>query len=88
MEPLFIFAGIISLIVVAVTVAWYKEKKRTEALKALAASMNFSFSEKEDQVASFLEHFPLFSQGHAKRVFNLMRGSANDIDVMIILKRA
>lgn len=78
--------GGITLIVGAIFGIWYFfEKKRTEALQALADSMNFSFS-KEGNLALLPSgnSFHLFSQGRSKKVFNLMSGTANEIKVTIM----
>ena len=85
MEVYIIIPGIIAVIAVIAIVAWLHEKKRTEAMKEFAGSLKFSFSKKGDNsLLSSLNRFHLFSQGRSKRVSNVMKGYANDIDVTIM----
>ena len=80
-----IISGIIAIIAVVAIFVWLREKKRTEAMKELAGSLKFSFSKKgDDSLLSSLNRFHLFSQGHLKRVSNVMKGYANDIHVTIM----
>jgi hypothetical protein len=84
MNPLFFFAGIAAFIVTAILLSWLYERKRTQDLKALAASLKFSFSATDDAVLNAMSPFYLFSQGRSQKVANIMRGSANNIDVIIM----
>jgi len=50
-----------------------------------AGSLNFSFSRKgSDSLTALLNQFHLFSQGHSKKVSNVMNGRTSDIDVTIM----
>jgi len=56
---------------------WQAGKKRREALEIAANEMHWSFSpEKDDTLLASLSELHLFSQGHSKRVNNVMRGRA------------
>jgi len=85
MELFLVIGGITAAVAIIAIVAWLHEKKRTEALEAFARSLNFSFSKKgSDSLIGSLNQFHLFSQGRSKRVSNVMKGYANDIDVTIM----
>jgi len=84
MDPVIFFIGVAAFIVAAVLLAWLYERKRTQDLKALAASLKFSFSDKDDTVLEAMCFFHLFSQGRSQKVTNIMRGNANDIEVIIM----
>ncbi len=64
-----IIFGIIAVVGGIIAIAMYLEKKRAEAMKSVAATMNFTFAEKPDKaLRERLSHFHLFSQGHAKKI--------------------
>lgn len=85
MMPMLLFAGFVALFGVLATVAWMNEKKRTAAMQALAASMNFTFAAVDrGALLTSLGQFHLFSQGHARKLANVMCGSANGIDVALM----
>jgi len=55
------------------------QQKRREAMEQLAALMRWSFSaEGDDSLLTSLSAFHLFSQGHSKRLKNLIRGTVKD----------
>ncbi len=75
-----------AIVVVAVIVALVKhfEKKRTEALRAAAREMKLEFSRLPDaELLPSLRTFPLFSQGHSQKAFNVMKGLADEIEITI-----
>jgi hypothetical protein len=84
MNPFIFFVGVAALLVAAGLLSWLSERKRTQDLKALAASLKFSFSATDGAVPGAVGLFHLFSQGRSQNVTNIMRGSANDIDVSIM----
>jgi hypothetical protein len=84
MNPLFFFAGVGAFIVTAVLLSWLYEKKRTHAMKALAGSLKFTFSARDNAILQRMRPFHLFSQGHSQKATNIMEGCANDIDVVIM----
>ena len=58
------------------------EQQRMEQLRAVADRMGFSFSAQADPVLEGrVEGFRLFSQGHSRRIRNVMRRQIHDIDV-------
>lgn len=76
--------AVVILIVVAVAIvvcvglylAWLQEKKRREALAALAHELNWSFSpakdaEHDDEYA----HFEIFRKGHSRAAYNTLSGT-------------
>lgn len=84
MSPIVSFAGFFAIVGGIIFVGWWKEKKRTEVLQAFAASLKFSFSpDSNDSLPALQDRFHLFSQGHARKMSNVMRGSANGIDVTL-----
>ncbi|MBC8375163.1 MAG: hypothetical protein H8E26_03890 [FCB group bacterium] len=77
-----IVAGSIAVIAAIVMLVRYYEKKRTEALRTAAAEMRLEFSRLPDpQLLPSLRAFPLFSQGHSKKAFNVMSGMADEIEI-------
>lgn len=65
----------ISLVVGIGYLIWWMDKKRTEAMTAWAQAHGFVFEGKVPQLVQELSGFKLFSQGGARTVKNLMRGS-------------
>lgn len=60
------------------------QKKRTEALGQVAGELRLIFSPEGDEtLMSELGTFHLFSQGHSKKIRNLMRGKVRDLNVAI-----
>lgn len=77
---LFFFGSLLALIVGYIVL----QRKRMGNLRALAESMGFSFEPGGD--AAFLkslQHFHLFSQGHSRKIRNLMQGQVEEIDVAV-----
>src|SRR5262245_40812954 len=82
--PFLIIGGVIVLVIVLIYWNWLQEKKRREALQALAGELGFEFFPQGDRdLQASLSSFHLLQQGHSKRLYNLMRGSANDLEVQI-----
>ena len=81
--PFLILGGVVLLIAVIAYVSYLAEKKRTEALKRVAEELGFDFFPKDQGLLGELASFPLFSQGHSKRLTNLMRGEAGGLAVEI-----
>src|SRR5262245_9644470 len=79
-----IVVGVIALIAGVVYVSHVAEKKRTEAFQKTAGELGFDFLASGE--ANFLESlkcFHLFSQGHSKKLWNLLRGQTQDLEVAI-----
>lgn len=82
--PFLMFGGFIAIVIIAIVAASAYERKRTDGLLAVASSMNFAFSKEGNaDVQGALAGFNLFSHGHARKLKNLLSGTANDIDVNI-----
>jgi hypothetical protein len=82
--PCVIFIGI--AVVVGGLIYWnyLQEKKRREALEKVAGELGFEFSPNVDAVLiAELGTFHLFQQGHSRRLYNLMRGEANGLEVLV-----
>ncbi len=76
--------GTLALIGTIVVIALKIEKKRSEALQAAAERMKFTFSRKGDSdLLDRLKGFHLFSQGHAKKIANVLMGKAGALDVAV-----
>ncbi len=78
-QVLVVLAGILIVSLVLTSIWWaaMQARKRREALAALADALRFSFD--PDMNASFDERFQqfgLFQQGHTRRAYNTMRGTA------------
>ncbi len=79
-----IVVAIVALVGTIIFVAHEFEKKRADALQAAANSMRFTFSrEAEPGLLERLKHFHLLSQGHSKKIKNVLRGQAGEIDVSV-----
>ncbi|MBN1670587.1 MAG: hypothetical protein JXR37_06120 [Kiritimatiellae bacterium] len=84
MEVLFVAGPIILIVLVIMVVAWHLEKKRTEALQKVAASLNFSFAPQGDSaLLGALAGFHLFTQGHSRKARNVMSGSTPETELTI-----
>lgn len=80
----FIPVIVISIIILVVIIAIRFEKKRTESLKNSAMRIGFSFNDKVDK--SYMDSFKelnLFSKGHSKKIYNVMKGSKAGINWQI-----
>ena len=73
--PVFAIGGVILFIGGIAYLAWWMDKKRTEAMTAWAQANGFVFEGPAPQLLNELGHFKLFSQGRSRTAKNLMRGS-------------
>ena len=79
-----IVVGIIAVIGGIIAISLHLQKKRTEAMKSVADTMNFTFAEKPDNaLRERLSHFHLFSQGHSRKIRNVLTGHAGEMDVRV-----
>jgi hypothetical protein len=63
----------------------YLNRKRTQALKSMAASLSFTFSEKDDgSLMAQMSVFHLFSQGYGRRITNVFTGKFNLVPVTVM----
>jgi hypothetical protein len=84
MIPFLMVGGFFAIVVIAIVAGLAYERKRSDALKAVADAMNFTFCKESGMaVVSATGEFHLFSQGHSRKITNLMRGTTNDIEVSI-----
>jgi hypothetical protein len=82
--PFLIIGGVIAIIGIALYINYLVEKKRTEGMKHVAEELGFEFFPKGDgPLLTELSLFNLFTQGHSRRLYNLMRGEANNLEVDI-----
>jgi hypothetical protein len=79
-----VLGGIVVMIII-ICLIWYFNKQRVKALKQLAESLNFTFSEKGDKsVIDTLGKYHLFSQGYSRRISNVLTGKFNTIPVTVM----
>jgi hypothetical protein len=82
--PILVLVGVAVIVAVALYINYLVEKKRTEGMQRVAEELGFEFSPKGDgPLMTELSLFNLFSQGHSRRLYNLMRGEANNLEVDI-----
>jgi hypothetical protein len=84
-DSVVIWIAIFALVaVVAIAIASTLERQRREQLQAAAARIHFSFSPQvEPSLLETLGLFHLFSQGHSRRIRNVMRGHVGDVVVTL-----
>jgi hypothetical protein len=86
MDPTFwiILAVVVAVVAAIIIINYIVEKKRTEAFQKVADEFGFKFLPKGDPgLLGSLSHFYLFTQGHSKKLFNLMQGTTRDLQVDI-----
>src|ERR1041385_8248765 len=82
--PLLFFIAIVALVVVLLIYQNKKEKERTKALEVTAAQLGWSFSALAPMnMIAGLERFPLFNQGHGKKIKNFMYGQASGVKAAV-----
>ena len=76
--------GVILIVGIIIYIFWLSEKKRSQQLSAIAASLKLNFSHK-DNSALFdrMNKLHLFSVGRSKKIKNLMEGEANNAELAI-----
>lgn len=85
MKYFLIFGGIAALIAVIIVAVRYYERKRREALEKLARLLDYSFSAKgSDSLLASVNQFHLFTQGHRRRITNVLTGRSDDTLVTIM----
>jgi len=85
MEIVLAIIGIVTLVGLIILAVWFYEKKRSEALQAIANALNFSFLRKDDDsLLAIYNNFALFSKGHSKKISNVMNGSSGDMEITIM----
>lgn len=66
---------------VALFFSFRAEKKRREALQRVADELGFTFSPQAPGLLAGFDGMHLFSQGHGKRLTNVLQGEANGLTV-------
>ena len=86
MEPgLIVLLGILGIAVIGAIAyfSWLAEKKRREALFALAVSLGCEYSIEDPlNIPSLLSNIKLFTQGHSREAKNVIRGKVAGRDVL------
>lgn len=75
--------GALGLVALIIYVAWRIEKKRTEALAALAQQLGFTFDAVPAGLADEHAQFQLFQSGHSRKGKNFMRGEFGGVAVAV-----
>lgn len=84
MGILIFIVAVIVLIAVGALWAYRREKKRTEEFAKIAQELGFEFSPYGDPaLLKTLGDHHLFSQGHSRKLWNLMRGQAQGLEVIL-----
>ena len=77
-------AGVVAIVAVIWGISAYYERKRSEALSAVAAQLGFTFSAKDQQQnPHLLMQTALFQKGHSKEFRNIMMGAAGSLRVVL-----
>jgi hypothetical protein len=85
MYVLILVGSTVVVVIVILLVTWYLSRQRTQALKSLAPSLSFTFSEKGDNsLMAGLSVFHLFSSGHSRKVTNVFTGKFNLVPVTVM----
>ena len=84
MQPGGIVLLIIAFAVIGITFTvfvYYAQKKRREALAALANRLGWTFNPASDPYHDEqFRHFKIFTRGHSRRTYNTLRGSIKILD--------
>lgn len=82
--PILIIGGIMALVAIAIIFSVKAERKRREALAALAQNLGLTFSpERDEALRNSLAMFKVFNIGHGRRLKNVMRGAGSDLQFEI-----
>lgn len=82
LAPILFFATFVIVIVFVILYQKKKERERTEAMRAVANSLQWNFVEVAPwNLIANLNYFTLFNQGHGKQIKNFMYGEANGVKV-------
>jgi len=81
---LYFWAVILSLIGIFIVVAYFREKRRREALEQAALELGFSYQKEGDPFAvSTSERIDLLGRGHSRKFSNLLRGSGAGAEMLV-----
>ena len=85
MKLALIITRVLTFIGIIFFLAWFIDKKRSEALQLIAKALSFSFERKGDEsLIAMYDNFDLLSKGHAKKASNVMHGRSGDMDITIM----
>ncbi len=81
MQIVLLVVGVIGLVGGIIWLGRYMEKRRTEKMRAAAASLGYAFeAEHAPELIQTLAHFPLFQVGHGKKLRNVIAGSDGSVE--------
>jgi len=76
--------GILLLVGIIIYCVRRSEKKRTEQFQQVAQDLGLPFFPKgDDSLLERLDHFHLFSQGHSRKIKNMLHGETDDVELAI-----
>ena len=82
--PVFIIIGVIALIIVIAYMSYLAEKKRRQALAAMASSCGLRYSLEDPlDVPGRLGHVHTFNRGHDREAKNVIDGTWEGRDVVL-----
>jgi hypothetical protein len=82
--PILLVVVVLAIVGAIAYSAHKAEKKRTEQFPVVAQQLGFEFFPLGDpDLLEGLQRFHLFSQGHSKKLWNLLRGTTNQLEVSI-----
>lgn len=77
-------AGVISLVIVIILIVRHFEKKRTEALNAVAVEIGLVFSATQDEyLLARMQDFSVFNKGHSRKMCNVMKAEGETTTLAI-----
>jgi hypothetical protein len=82
--PILFFAVIVLLILAAVGLSFYSEKKRREQMEATAQQMGLNYLPDGDaNLLGQLQDFGLFNTGRSRKMKNLIQGDSGEVKIAI-----
>jgi len=82
--PIAFFGGIILVAIVVIYVAQVFENKRKEAIAKIAGDLGLTFyADGDPELQSQMTGFKLFNSGRSRRLYNMVHGKADGVDLAI-----
>ena len=82
--PTTIIALVVGGLAAVLLLSWYREKRRTDKLRALAATLGFQFTARDSGTFyGSMGGFNLVCKGRRPALSNILSGNANGIDLTI-----
>ncbi len=75
--------GCMGAAVIIIAVAMVRAKRRTAAFKRVADDLGLSFLGKDHYLFGRFPHLRLFSQGHSRRMKNVLTGNSGEIEINV-----